>query len=67
MLAQLKLDNSDFSTPSNAAWRPTLVRSNLWDQAEAPGMDWAKANPEKLMTYLMVAQNDFAGLEDLLA
>jgi hypothetical protein len=67
MLAQLKQDDSGFVAVKTPAWRPTLVRSTLWDQVEAPKADWAKANPERLMTYLMVAQSDFGGLEDLLA
>ena len=53
MLAQLKLDIAD-DTQVLAARHLTLVRSSLWDQAEAPSADWAEANPEKLMAFLMV-------------
>jgi hypothetical protein len=57
MLAQLKLDIAD-ETQLIAARHLTLVRSSLWDQAEAPSADWADANPEKLMAFLMVTQSD---------
>jgi hypothetical protein len=57
MLAQLKLDIAD-DTHLLAARHLTLVRSNLWDHAQAPAADWAEANPEKLMAFLMVAQSE---------
>ena len=57
MLAQLKLDIAD-ETQLIAARHLTLVRSSLWDQAVAPSADWAEANPEKLMAFLMVAQSE---------
>jgi hypothetical protein len=57
MLAQLKLDIAD-DIQVLAARHLTLVRTNLWDHAEAPTADWAEANPEKLMAFLMVAQSE---------
>jgi hypothetical protein len=66
MLAQLKLDTTD-ETSTISARHLTLVRQSLWDQVEAPAADWAGANPEKLMAFLMVAQEDFAGLGEILA
>ncbi len=66
MLAQLKLDLGDeaqITLPRHL----TLVRQSLWDQVESPKADWAEANPEKLMAFLMVAQEDFAGLGEILA
>lgn len=57
MLVQLKLDIAD-ETQVMAARHLTLVRSNLWDQAEAVSAEWADANPEKAMAYLMVIQSD---------
>lgn len=57
MLVQLKLDIAD-ETQVMAARHLTLVRSNLWDQAEAMSAEWADANPEKAMAYLMVIQSD---------
>jgi hypothetical protein len=66
MLAQLKLDIAD-ETQVISARHLTLVRSSLWDQVEAPAADWAEANPEKLMAFLMVAQEDLPGLGEILA
>jgi hypothetical protein len=66
MLAQLKLDLAE-EIQIVAARHLTLVRESLWDQVEAPAADWAEANPEKLMAYLMVAQEDFPGLGEILA
>ena len=57
MLAQVKVNLAD-DTQVIAARHLTLVRSNLWDHAEAISADWADANPEKAMAYLMVAQSD---------
>jgi hypothetical protein len=57
MLAQLKVNLAD-ETQLIAARHLTLVRSSLWDHAEAPSADWAEANPEKLMAFLMVAQSE---------
>ena len=66
MLAQLKLDLADEAQLISAR-HLTLVHSSLWDKAEAPTVDWAEANPEKLMAFLMVAQEDFPGLNEILA
>jgi hypothetical protein len=66
MQAQLKLDLAD-ETQVIAARYLTLVRESLWDQVEAPTADWAEANREKLMAYLMVAQEDFPGLSEIIA
>jgi len=66
MLAQLKLDTTD-ETSMISARHLTLVRQSLWDHLEAPAADWAGANPEKLMAFLMVAQEDFAGLGEIVA
>lgn len=66
MLAQLKLDLTDDAQLFSAR-HLILVRQSLWDQVEAPKADWAEANPEKLMAFLMVAQEDFAGLGEILA
>lgn len=66
MLAQLKLDLTDDAQLFSAR-HLTLVRQSLWDQVEAPKADWAEANPEKLMAFLMVAQEDFAGQGEILA
>jgi hypothetical protein len=66
MLAQLKLDIAD-ETQVISARHLTLVRSSLWDQVDAPVAVWAEANPEKLMAFLMVAQEDFPGLGEILA
>ena len=41
-----------------AARHLTLVRSNLWDQAEIVSAEWLEANPEKAMAYLMVTQSE---------
>ena len=57
MLAQLKLDIAD-ETEVLAARHLTLVRSNLWDHAAPVTADWAEANPEKSMAYLMVTQSE---------
>ena len=66
MLAQLKLDTTD-ETSLISARHLTLIRQSLWDQVDAPAADWAEANPEKLMAFLMVAQEDFAGLGEIVA
>ena len=66
MLAQLKLDLGD-ETQLISARHLSLVRTSLWDQVEAPKANWAEANPEKLMAFLMVAQEDFPGLSEILA
>ena len=66
MLAQLKLDTTD-ETAMISARHLTLVRQSLWDQVQQPKADWAEANPEKLMAFLMVAQEDFAGLGEILS
>jgi hypothetical protein len=57
MLAQLKLDIAD-DTQVMTARHLTLVRSNLWDQAQAVSAEWLEANPEKAMAYLMVTQSE---------
>ena len=57
MLAQLKLDIAD-DTQVMAARHLTLVRSNLWDHALPMSPQWADANPEKAMAYLMVTQSE---------
>lgn len=57
MLAQLKVDLAD-ETQVIAARHLTLVRSNLWDHASGMSAEWADANPEKAMAYLMVAQSE---------
>ena len=57
MLAQLKLDIAD-DTQVMAARHLTLVRSNLWDQAQPVSAAWIEANPEKAMAYLMVTQSE---------
>ena len=57
MLAQLKLDIAD-ETEVLAARHLTLVRSNLWDHAEAVAAEWAETNPEKSMAYFMVTQSE---------
>ena len=66
MLAQLRLDTTD-ETSMISARHLTLVRQSLWDHLEAPAAGWAGANPEKLMAFLMVAQEDFAGLGEIVA
>jgi hypothetical protein len=66
MLAQLKLDIAD-DTQVISARHLTLVRSTLWGQVAAPTAGWAEANPEKLMAFLMVTQEDFPGLGEILA
>jgi hypothetical protein len=66
MLAQLKFDLAD-ETQVISARHLTLVRESLWDHLEGPTADWAKANPERLMAFLMVAQEDFPGLGEILA
>lgn len=66
MLAKLKLDRSD-DIEVISARHLTLVRTSLWDQVEAPTVDWAETNPEKMMAFLMVAQEDFPGLTEILA
>ena len=67
----LCLPSSNWTFPTRpqltSARHLTLVRQSLWDQVEAPKADWAEANPEKLMAFLMVAQEDFAGLGEILA
>lgn len=57
MLAQLKVNLAD-DTQVIAARHLTLVRSNLWDHAEAVSSNWVEANPEKAMAYLMVTQSE---------
>ncbi|HWA90827.1 MAG TPA: hypothetical protein VG889_12380 [Rhizomicrobium sp.] len=57
MLAQLKVDIAD-DTQVLAARHLTLVRSTLWDHAEVLSAEWADANPEKAMAYLMVTQSE---------
>ena len=57
MLAQLKVDLTD-ETQVIAARHLTLVRSNLWDHAQAMPAAWADANPERAMAYLMVTQSE---------
>jgi hypothetical protein len=57
MLAQVRVNLAD-DTQVMAARHLTLVRSSLWDQAEPVAADWADANPEKAMAYLMVTQSE---------
>lgn len=57
MLAQVKVNLAD-ETQVIAARHLTLVRSNLWDHAETVSPEWADANPEKAMAYLMVTQSE---------
>ena len=57
MHAQLKVDLAD-ETQVLAARHLTLVRASLWDHAAPFAADWAEANPEKAMAYLMVTQSE---------
>lgn len=57
MLAQVKVNLAD-DTQVIAARHLTLVRSNLWDHAAPMSPEWADANPEKAMAYLMVTQSE---------
>lgn len=57
MLAQVKVNLAD-DTQVIAARHLTLVRSNLWDHAPPMSPEWADANPEKAMAYLMVIQSE---------
>lgn len=57
MLAQVKVNLAD-DTQVIAARHLTLVRSNLWDHALPMSPEWADANPEKAMAYLMVTQSE---------
>jgi len=66
MLAQLRLDIVDEAQVLSAR-HLTLVRTSLWGHVEAPAAGWAEANPEKLMAFLMVTQEDFPGLGEILA
>ena len=57
MLAQVKVNLAD-DTQVMAARHLTLVRVNLWDHARPMTPEWADANPEKAMAYLMVTQSE---------
>lgn len=57
MLAQVRVNLAD-DTQVMAARHLTLVRTSLWGQAEPVAADWADANPEKAMAYLMVTQSE---------
>ena len=57
MLAQLRVNLAD-ETQVIAARHLTLVRSSLWDHARPMSPEWADANPEKAMAYLMVTQSE---------
>lgn len=57
MLAQVKVNLAD-DTQLLAARHLTLVRLNLWDHARPVSAEWAEANPEKSMAYLMVTQSE---------